>query len=66
MLPIINKSCVPPQKKENSMGEKNSKNDFYYPSEEIKAQANFPEYENLYERSIKDREGFWAEQAEHL
>ena len=48
------------------MGEKNSKSDFYYPPKELKAQANFPEYEKLYERSIKDREGFWAEQAEHL
>jgi len=38
----------------------------YYPPEEIVKNANINEYDKLYERSIKDREGFWAEQAEKL
>jgi acetyl-CoA synthetase len=40
--------------------------DIYYPPEEIVKTANVPEYEALYQRSITDREGFWAEQAENL
>lgn len=40
--------------------------DVYYPSKEVVKLANVTEYEKLYERSIKDREGFWAEQAEQL
>ncbi len=40
--------------------------DVYYPSEEVVKQANVPEYDSLYKKSIEDREGFWAEQAEHL
>ena len=40
--------------------------DVYFPSEEVVKQANVPEYEGLYQKSIEDREGFWAEQAEHL
>lgn len=38
----------------------------YYPSDEVVKQANVPDYDTLYKRSIEDREGFWAEQAEQL
>ena len=38
----------------------------YYPSEEVVKQANVPDYDTLYKKSIEDREGFWAEQAEQL
>ena len=34
---------------------------FYHPSEEVKAQANIQEYDEMYKRSIEDREGFWEE-----
>jgi acetyl-CoA synthetase len=38
---------------------------FQPPPEVVKA-ANVKEYDQLYKRSIEDREGFWAEQAENL
>ncbi len=38
----------------------------YYPSAEVVKQANVPDYDSLYKKSIEDREGFWAEQAEQL
>ncbi len=38
----------------------------YHPSDEVLSQANVKEYEKTYKRSITDREGFWAEQAETL
>ncbi len=38
----------------------------YYPNEEIIENAYVKDYETLYKRSIEDREGFWAEQAEQL
>ncbi len=41
-------------------------NDLYYPSQEIVANANVREYEELYKKSITDREGFWADQAKNL
>lgn len=37
-----------------------------YPSDEVVAQANIQDYDSLYQRSISDREGFWAEQANEL
>ncbi len=40
--------------------------EFFYPSEEVKSQANVKDYDSLYKRSIEDREGFWAERAEDL
>ena len=39
---------------------------FYYPSDEVLAQANVPEYEQRYRYSIEQREAFWAEQAATL
>ncbi len=39
---------------------------FFYPNDEVLAQANVAEYDALYQRSITDREGFWAEQASEL
>jgi acetyl-CoA synthetase len=41
-------------------------NNWYYPSETILQNANVPEYENMYHYSVKNREKFWAEQAEKL
>lgn len=40
--------------------------EFFKPSQDILNNANVKEYEKLYQRSIEDREGFWAEQAEQL
>ncbi|MDT8448017.1 MAG: acetate--CoA ligase [bacterium] len=39
---------------------------FFHPSQEVLDYATVKEYENLYQRSITDREGFWTEQAETL
>lgn len=36
----------------------------YYPSEEVMSQANVKDYDSLYQQSITDREGFWAEEVE--
>lgn len=40
--------------------------DFYYPSDEIVANAHIKDYDAVYKRSIEDPEGFWAEEAERL
>ncbi len=45
---------------------KGAEGDIFYPPPEIIAAANVGEYDSLYHRSITDREGFWAEQAEQL
>ncbi len=41
-------------------------NEMFYPSEEVLKNANVKDYESIYKRSIEDREGFWAEEAEKL
>ena len=38
----------------------------YKPSKQVVESANVQEYDRLYERSRKDRQGFWAEQADQL
>jgi len=38
----------------------------YFPSPEIAQNANVKEYDALYQRSLDDPEGFWAERAEEL
>jgi acetyl-CoA synthetase len=38
----------------------------YYPPEEIVASAHVQDYDALYQRSIADPQGFWAERAEEL
>ena len=38
----------------------------YYPSQEVIDRAWIKDYETLYRRSVSDREGFWAEEAEKL
>ncbi|MBK7104793.1 MAG: acetate--CoA ligase [Ignavibacteriae bacterium] len=52
------------------MGKKTEKTikdpNVFYPSDSIVSNANVKEYDKLYKKSIKDREGFWAEQAENL
>jgi acetyl-CoA synthetase len=40
--------------------------DVYFPSEEVVAQANVQNWEELAEFALKDPEGFWAERAEEL
>ncbi len=40
--------------------------ELYYPSPDIVAAANAPEYETLYQHSLDDPEGFWAERAGEL
>ncbi len=40
--------------------------DIYYPSHHVSEHANVKEYDDLYKKSIKDREGFWEEQAGQL
>jgi acetyl-CoA synthetase len=40
--------------------------ELFYPPPEIVEAANVKEYDELYQRSIKDRAGFWAEEAEQL
>jgi acetyl-CoA synthetase len=42
------------------------KKDMYFPTEDIRNQANVKEYEELYRFSIENRDQFWAEQAGHL
>jgi acetyl-CoA synthetase len=39
---------------------------FYYPSPEVISVAHIKEYENLYQRSLEDPEGFWGERASEL
>lgn len=39
---------------------------FYHPPQELVDDANVKDYDSLYQRSISDREGFWAEEAEQL
>ena len=40
--------------------------DVYYPSDEIVAQANVPDWDEMAAFALKDLEGFWAERAEEL
>ncbi len=40
--------------------------DVYYPPPNIVESAHIKEYKKLYQRSLDDPEGFWAEQAEEL
>ena len=44
----------------------NQNGELFQPTEEVVANANIKEYDSLYKRSIEDREGFWAGQAENL
>ncbi|MEL6273092.1 MAG: acetate--CoA ligase, partial [Chloroflexota bacterium] len=40
--------------------------ELYPPSEDIVQNANVPDYDAVYKRSIEDNEAFWAERAEEL
>lgn len=40
--------------------------EIYHPSQSVIDEAHIKNYEEIYKRSIEDREGFWAEQAEEL
>ena len=46
--------------------DRNNPKALYYPSEKVKEEAFIQEYDQLYEESIKDPEGFWAKQAEYI
>jgi acetyl-CoA synthetase len=43
-----------------------SNGEFYYPSQSVMDNANIREYDELYSKSIRDPEQFWAEQASYL
>ncbi|WDE04849.1 acetate--CoA ligase [Thalassomonas viridans] len=43
-----------------------SSSELFKPSIDVIEQANVPEYQALYDYSVNNREGFWAEQAETL
>ena len=45
---------------------KNNKSEIFHPPKSIVENANVQEYDDLYKKSIEDREGFWEEQAENL
>lgn len=45
---------------------KNQTKDMYYPSQEVIDNANVKDYETLYQFSIKNRQEFWAQEAEKL
>jgi acetyl-CoA synthetase len=40
--------------------------DVYYPSDEVVAQANVPDWDKMANFALKDLEGFWGERAEEL
>ncbi len=44
----------------------NGNGELFYPAKEIVKAAHIKDYESLYRKSIEDREGFWAEQADNL
>jgi acetyl-CoA synthetase len=45
---------------------KNQAKEIYYPSQDVIDNANVKDYEALYQFSIQDRQGFWAQEAEKL
>ena len=49
----------------NSSNNKNNGN-FYLPGKDVVKNANVREYDSLYKKSIKDREGFWSTEARNL
>ena len=48
------------------MGTINEKSEMIIPDEDVVKNANVTEYEKMYDYSIKNREKYWAEQAENL
>ena len=49
----------------NKQGQE-EQNHVYHPRQEVIDNANVKDYDALYKRSIEDREGFWADEAEKL
>jgi len=49
-----------------SNGNSEMEGEVYYPSDEIVAQANIPDWDEMAQFALKDLEGFWAERAEEL
>jgi acetyl-CoA synthetase len=58
-LPLITKNRTMETNMPNNKG-------FYFPPKEIVRKANIREYDALYERSVADREAFWASEAKKL
>ena len=49
-----------------AVNQKEAEGMLYTPAPDVVAAANIKEYENLYQRSLTDPQGFWAERAEEL
>ncbi len=43
-----------------------TEDDLYHPSAEVVSAAHIQDYDTLYQRSMEDPEGFWADLAEAL
>ena len=52
--------------KQDQASQSSLEGEVYYPPKEITRKANIKDYDQLYKRSIEDREGFWAEEAKKL
>ena len=52
--------------KQNQNNPASLEGEVFYPPKAIIRKANIKEYDQLYKRSIEDREGFWAEEAKRL
>ena len=51
---------------DDSITTTSEKSELFNPTDEVVNQANIKDYDALYKRSIEDREGFWADEAEKL
>ena len=52
--------------KQDQANQSSLEGEVYYPPKEITRKANIKDYDQLYKRSIEDREGFWTEEAKKL
>lgn len=52
--------------KEPTINQNQSESEVFHPSQEIISSANIQDYESVYQRSIADPQGFWAERADEL
>jgi acetyl-CoA synthetase len=52
--------------KEKGKKRNETNSEIVYPSREVSENAFVKQYDSVYRRSVEDREGFWAEQAESL
>ncbi len=49
-----------------AQGKSTLKNDMYYPSDEVVAQANLPDWDQAAAAALKDLPGFWEQEAQNL